>query len=103
MAGKWGVRRRQQASRGAFEIELLAKIEDPLQVRCVRKKLVNSGRRALVTDFLIVGAIGQQQLFVIAQERRRRGAAFIPDQDTPSAGLPPAPGGGRTNARIAQR
>src|SRR5271166_4207154 len=48
---------------------------------------MDHGGSALVAHFLIVGAIGEQELLIVAQEGRCIGAAFIPYQYAPSARL----------------
>ena len=79
--------RRQQASGSAFVVKLLAQVEDALLVRRRREKFMDHGGRAFVAHFLVVGAVGQQEFLVVAQERRGCGAALIPDQDAPSVRL----------------
>src|SRR5208337_5318169 len=64
--------------------ELLPQVEDAFFAPRGRKKLMDHGSGALVAHFLIVGAIGQQELLVVAQERCACGAALIPYQDAPS-------------------
>ena len=59
-------------------------LEYPLLVRSGRKKFMDDGGRAFVAHFLIVGAVGQQKLLVVTQERRGFGAALIPYQNAPS-------------------
>src|SRR5208282_364693 len=52
-----------------------------------RKKRINDVSGALVAHVLIIGAIGNQKLLVVAQERGRSGSALVPEQHCPSAGL----------------
>src|ERR1035437_4145973 len=80
------VRRRQQSSGRAFVVKLLAQAEDAFLAQRGRKEFLDQGGRAFVAHFLIVGAVGQQQLFIVTEERRGCGAALIPDQHAPSLG-----------------
>src|SRR5450756_984522 len=87
MALEWRVRRRQQSSGSTFVVKLLAQAEDALLAQRGRKKLMDQGGRAFVAHFLVVGAVGQQELLVVTQERRGCGAALIPYQRAPSLRL----------------
>src|SRR6266446_3898276 len=84
MTLEWRVRRGPQSSGESFVVKLLAQAEDALLGQRGRKKLMNHDGRSLVAHFLVVGAISQQELLVVSQERGACGLALIPDQDTPS-------------------
>src|SRR4029077_13045347 len=51
------------------------------------KEFVDGRSGTLVAYFLVVGAVSEKQLFVVAQERSRIGAALVPQQYQPPAGL----------------
>src|SRR5208282_4903642 len=56
------VRRRQQSSGSTLVVEILAQAEHALFAPRGRKEFVDQGGRAFVAHFLIVGAVGQQEL-----------------------------------------
>src|SRR5438309_8552034 len=62
MTLEWRVRRRPESSGESFIVKLLPQAEDSLFAQCRSKKLVDHDSRALVTYFLIVSAVGQQEL-----------------------------------------
>src|ERR1700756_5841746 len=51
------------------------------------KKGSNVRGKVLVADLLVIGAIGKHQLLIGAQKGTGVGAALVPDQHTPAAGL----------------
>src|SRR5207237_2506014 len=69
------------------EVELLAEIKGSLLVSSGCKEFMNRGRDALMTHLFVVGAVGQQEMFIVAQERSCIRAAFVPDQNTPTTGF----------------
>src|ERR1700680_1762823 len=75
---------RQEATLQTDGIELLPHGEHTFFERHWIEKLLNPGSCAFVANFLVVRSVGQQQLFVVTQKRRRICTALIPQQHEPS-------------------
>jgi hypothetical protein len=74
----------------AFEIgvgKFLVHVEEAGFVRRRREKVVDVVGSVFVADFFIVCAVAEEKIFVVAEEGRGVGAAFIPDQDSPALGF----------------
>ncbi len=96
------VRRRQQPPFEPGIVELLPHGEHALLKRRRIEEFIHRVGGALMPHVFVVGAKGQQELLVVAQERRGVGEALVPQKHQPSAGLQNAANSRRARSRSNQ-
>src|SRR5260370_42251064 len=79
------VGRRKQPALKSKVVKLLRYIEGALPVWRGIEELIHCVCGAFMAHVFVVGAIGEQQLFVFTQEWSRVSEALVPQQDEPSS------------------